>query len=43
MYCNDGTIRGYINRSIPNLITKDMQGEVIERLDPQQTLTSIGA
>lgn len=24
MYMNDGNVYGYLNRSIPNLITKDM-------------------
>lgn len=23
-YANDGTVKGYINRSIPNIIAKDM-------------------
>lgn len=36
MYLSDGSIKGYLNRSIPNLVATDFQNEDMEKVDPVQ-------
>jgi len=37
---NDGTVSGYLNRSIPNLITKDLQGASNEEINNKDILSA---
>lgn len=41
MFCEDGKIRGYLNRTIPNAISTDLQGEEIHKNEPVQVITGI--
>lgn len=41
MTLSDGIVRGFLKRSIPNIISKDMQGEDNARIDPVQMLAGI--
>lgn len=41
MFCHDGVIRGYLNRSIPNVISTDLQGQEADSNDPVMAIQSI--
>jgi len=43
MHMEDGSARGYLNRSLPNLIITDFQNEEMLRIDPKNHLQSIPA
>lgn len=42
-YDGNGSITGYLNRSIPNTVITDYQNEEMERIDPLQTVKAISS
>lgn len=43
MHLEDGTMNGYLNRSIPNIVVTDFQNEEMDKLDPMTLIRAFPA